>query len=209
MIGITLVTAATYAIGIGTLVWSDRAFATQELPTHIANLAMAGLGITAIFAAVFGAAAFAVERRDRSAEFLAMLPTSRGRILLSKLIVALSCLAVVWTVNLCILRAMNSHVALGLKETYEQRLALAGAMGATLMMFGLGWLFSTFLRGAAIAFSLAFAITVASVPIVSDIAERIGLVDYGRVKSMIGVAVCVGLIGFCAGTIHYVQRVEP
>ncbi len=51
--------------------------------------ALVALGLTAFLTASFGGGAFAVERRDRSADFLAMLPIPRWRIAASKLLAVL------------------------------------------------------------------------------------------------------------------------
>ena len=53
--------------------------------------------------ALLGGNSIAGERVDRSAEFLAYLPVSRGRILASKLLVALAAVPLIWLPNLVIL----------------------------------------------------------------------------------------------------------
>jgi ABC-type transport system involved in multi-copper enzyme maturation permease subunit len=52
---------------------------------------------------VLGGNLIACERANRSAEFLAYLPISRGRILASKILLAIGLFAVIWIPNLAIL----------------------------------------------------------------------------------------------------------
>ena len=48
--------------------------------------------ITAVLAATYGGAAFANERHERSADFLAMMPVTRDQIILSKTLTAFGCI---------------------------------------------------------------------------------------------------------------------
>ena len=61
------------------------------------------LGLLQLAFALLGGNSIAGERIDRSAEFLAYLPVSRGRILASKLLVALAAVPLVWLPNLVVL----------------------------------------------------------------------------------------------------------
>src|SRR5690349_9300295 len=58
-----------------------------------------GLILTAVIAAIHGAAAFTLERRERSADFVSMLPIGRGEIVLSKILTAIVCPIALWLVN--------------------------------------------------------------------------------------------------------------
>lgn len=55
-----------------------------------------GLALTFLFASIIAASSIALERRDRSAEFLACLPPTPWQNLLSKLILVIAPLAVCW-----------------------------------------------------------------------------------------------------------------
>src|SRR5208282_1173833 len=61
------------------------------------------LGLLQLVFALLGGNSIAGERFDRSAEFLAYLPVSRGRILASKLLVSLAAVPLVWLPNLAVL----------------------------------------------------------------------------------------------------------
>ena len=57
------------------------------------------LFVSQLLVAVIGGNAFAGERADRSAEFLVSLPVTRGRIVASKVLFAVTIIATVWLVN--------------------------------------------------------------------------------------------------------------
>ncbi len=61
------------------------------------------LGLLQVAMALLGGNSIAGERVDRSAEFLAYLPVSRGRILASKFLVALAAVPLIWLPNLVVL----------------------------------------------------------------------------------------------------------
>ena len=100
----------------------------------------------------------AVERGDRSAEFLGYLPPSRGQVLLSKAIVLLGAAAIVWSLNLGT-RFIAEYLAgdtdpasmLTGGMTSLARLAAIGLLAA-----GAGWCASSMLEnsGPAVAFAM-------------------------------------------------------
>ena len=96
VIGCLVVVAGVYLVGVLPLLRDDPKAGPYDAPRQIVNVALLATGVTAAFAAVFGASAFAVERRDRTAEFLVMLPISRTRILASK-----AALSAVFLLTLC------------------------------------------------------------------------------------------------------------
>jgi ABC-type transport system involved in multi-copper enzyme maturation permease subunit len=161
VLGCLVVLAGVYLIGVLPLVQEDPKAGPYSKPRQVVNVALLATGVTAVFAGVFGASAFAVERRDRTAEFLVMLPISRTRILASKAAVAAVFLLAVWAVHLSVALAAVHTLGAGAKHTTEYAYAFAALAGATVMMFSLAWLSSAFLSGPAIPFGLALGGTVA------------------------------------------------
>ena len=175
-----------------------------------------GLLLTFLMAAVYGGAAFAAERREGSADFLAMLPVSRGRVALSKLAVSLACLALMTAVHLAALAAcvtwMRSRGYADAREDFA-RACLATLLGV--MPFGVAWLLSSFTRSTAIAACTAIAVALTSLILVSTWlrdwyhAYRGGDAQWHIFLAADVFAVTVGLLCVAAGTVIYVRRVAP
>jgi ABC-type transport system involved in multi-copper enzyme maturation permease subunit len=121
-----------------------------------------GAPVTMMMAAIFGGIAFAAERRDGSAEFLAALPPPRWAVVGSKLIVSLVCLFGL----MCLAQAL-SRIMLGiaLKFGGHSDRHWSGSFWWTLgewergavLTFGLAWLCSTVLRSTALSAMIAMA----------------------------------------------------
>jgi ABC-type transport system involved in multi-copper enzyme maturation permease subunit len=162
--------------------------------------------------AFMGGSAFAGERMDRSAEFLACLPVSRGRIVASKLLVVLGLVAMIWIPNLVILSIAASSVQL----TDTRFLVTCGLIATTgLTFFCVAWLFSAILQSPAfsvcfgllppIIAGMAFAITM-DVKFHGDAPPQV-LLWYHNLYH----AICLSLsaVSFAGGTFYYLRRVEP
>src|SRR5882757_114466 len=61
----------------------------RELGELLLAAAFAGIWLAAAMSAVFGGMAFALERRERTSDFVAMLPVTRWQILTSKALLSL------------------------------------------------------------------------------------------------------------------------
>ena len=86
-----------------------QATENQHMPGNSINLFLVsvecGLLTTAGLSAVIGGMAFAMERRDSTADFIATLPFSRGELIYSKLIAAVVLIVIFFAVNFIILAA--------------------------------------------------------------------------------------------------------
>ena len=234
-----LVTLGVYAVAAEDLwqAWEpewDDAHRRANVAKEAVPFASAGVGMAALLAAACGGLALARERRDRSAEFLAMLPVPRRRIVISKLV---ACLA-------CVLLAAGAHVAVVVagaralapmgdfmgRQAEVSLLGLPQAGAAAAAFFGVAWMWSSFTRSPAIAAVVALAAGMFGM-------LAIGLVcwdDAGRyvwnptavVWAMWGLhrtrwvpaavlagsqvtMIAAGAVAFIASTVAYVRRVEP
>ena len=201
-----------------------RIAATRALMDWLEEASGAGLGLTLVTAAVFGGMAFAAERREGPAAFLAMLPVTRRRIVASKLLVALPCVAVP--------AAVHAYVAAGVVLRWEGETRglppgfilnsfLQGLLACTcvfVLLFGLAWALSLNLRSPAIAATAAFGLAVILLFVTSTWAHE--AVRRGEILGrevgpgfprpvMASVCVAVGAIAFLVSTAHYLRRVEP
>jgi ABC-type transport system involved in multi-copper enzyme maturation permease subunit len=177
------------------------------LRTAMSTAAMMALVITVLMSAVFGGVAFASERRERSAEFLAMLPVTRRRVLLTKLLFAAACVATMWFANVLVLKA------LGVKEEAAGAVRIFGPV--IFMAFAVGWLCSTFLSSPGIAAGISIGVTTFSTWTLAALANEI--MEEWRRGYLPGLleatlqtwTITAGSLCLFVGSVYYLRRVEP
>jgi ABC-type transport system involved in multi-copper enzyme maturation permease subunit len=227
LIGCLVTMVMPYAITVANLLLNPPRFSTYEPRHYIQAIQFAAytcLVITVILAAAFGGLTFAGERRERTAEFLGMLPVSRGAIIVSKLVVPLACLIVLVTVHLLVLRACIAwadRVAVLLQGAEEGILfGAAGAASFGVALFGIAWGLSVFLRSPAIAAATALGIGVGMFFGMMEWADRAqqylrdryfprAEVDDVAVTVIALTALVVGVAAIIGSSLYYRRRVEP
>ena len=175
-----------------------------------------------ILAAAFGGLAFAGERRERTAEFLGMLPASRGAIVASKLIVALLCLAALLAVHGGVIALTNMWwQSASIGRVRGPSVVEAGGMAAAFAfaVFGVAWALSVFLNSPAIAACIAIAVGVGLLFGGMAWAEKAfeawdELHGTQTSEDVMLAVVClaaasVGFIAIVASSLRYVRRVAP
>lgn len=159
------------------------------------------LGFTIMTGLLLGASAFATERSDRSAEFLALLPATRGQIVGSKLLVALVPLAIIWAVNLAVIYAVDRTT------DFRELLPIAGVL---LTFFGVSWFGSSFLDRPLTALGLPLFLLFAFILGGAALNQFVPRADARRVIEWeYALFVLLGAAGFVAGTWIALRRVEP
>jgi len=161
-------------------------------------------------AAMLGGCAFAAERADRSAEFIACLPIPRGRIVLSKATLALGALAIIWLVNSTVLYLVEVRLnpASGLGAGSVSR--TLGIMGSiSLCMFGVAWLSSACSSSHALAASTGIIVPVALALGVVGFAALMDLPQDTADRWMPRLCLGAGIVCFFAGVWYFLRRVEP
>ena len=158
-----------------------------------------GLLFMVLAAGVIGGAAFAMERRERSAEFLAMLPVKRGQIIASKLLVSFAVIGLVMAIET---RVLLSAVFLPSWNDPSLRNAMADFVVAG-VVFSMGWVLSTFMNSTAIAASAAILLAICAGFIFVVVFEDFMMSD------MMKIATCTAVIFVLIGNIYYVRRVAP
>jgi ABC-type transport system involved in multi-copper enzyme maturation permease subunit len=214
VVGGALLILAPYVVSAIQLLTNSDWAARGGITPMWALAAGAGGGLSAIMGAVFGGVAFATERSDRSANFLAMLPVSRVQILTSKLIVAVLCLAMFFAFNLMVL--LIAYCVASPREIasfYSVTMMTLGGMAWSALfglgLFGVAWMLSSFLSSPAISASAALGVIVGLIAAVATgVSQRYTSNDASRAWS-ISAAAALGVVGFVIGTVHYLRRVEP
>jgi ABC-type transport system involved in multi-copper enzyme maturation permease subunit len=169
---------------------------------YLGQAAWFGVFATTVTAAVFGGTAFALERRERWAEFLNLLPPRRAYIAISKLLVAAASLIVALKVHVAVLWSIG--------EPRGSNWLAYMVMGcAMIMLFGISWMLSVALSSAAVSASVAILLTVGAGFIVSSLGKTYDWQDDGSAIVFAAVSVVSGAACFMAGTIYYLCRVEP
>jgi ABC-type transport system involved in multi-copper enzyme maturation permease subunit len=127
----------------------------------VVKAAIGGLVLTLLMAAVFGGIAFAAERRERSAEFVAMLPVRRGPVMLSKLLVAAAYLVLMAAVHACLGLAAVRLPGGSDFGPHVRSFAAASAVtvaSTAVLCFGVAWMLSVYVQSPAIAATVAIGV---------------------------------------------------
>lgn len=228
VIGCLVTTVMPYAISVGNVWINPGSYSNVEARTYLQAVQLAAwacLGITVIFAAAFGGLTFAGERRERTAEFMAMLPVSRGAIVVSKLVVPLACLAALLAIHLLVLVLCGVWAArIGISANRDGRedllpgVILVGGYAAA--FFAIAWSLSVFLRSAAIAAAIAIGVGVGLFFGMMEWGERVNRFlhehNFARpeseIETMVVISATVVLIAgvlIVLSSLHYRRRVEP
>jgi len=210
---------APYVVGLIVLCW---AICWAKEPPVIEGLpyAVVVFGAAALYSillslftvALLGGNAIAGERADRSAEFMAYLPVSRGRRLASKLSLTLLATASIWAVNLLVLGALVSLTPeMRWSGLSQHASSLAYWALTSLLIYCVSWLFSSLQSNPSVAIctgavsplfvvmGLQAAAWIWSMPITS----RFLPIGYPIASLLLAVA------SFAAGSVYYLRRVEP
>ena len=205
VVGTLVVLLGVYAFAFSMRVYisqAERGSASISISHTFFSAGMFMLSLAPILAGCYGGIAFAAERRERSADFLAMLPTSRVRIVLSKSITGWGCSFAPWLLSILVILATDVFTGdsrQGSGATWRE--VVMGSSGALIMCFGLAWLLSTFLESPAISSSISIGVTVALV---------IWFAMHDRyLDNMSWWMIGIGATGYIAGTIYYLRRIEP
>lgn len=179
-------------------------------PNLVVITSIVSLGLSLLTVGMLGGNAVAGERMDRSAEFLAYLPPSRGKVITSKAILALSVGVFIWLVH----PVLIYYVAPLLGEVPEDVIryrdnALPVIASTSVILFGTAWLASTFLDSPAIATGIGFGAPWVLFAILSIIKFPLGYEDFAIGFWYHTIAVTLGILCFITGIIYYTHRVEP
>jgi ABC-type transport system involved in multi-copper enzyme maturation permease subunit len=112
-----------------------------------------------VLSAIFGGSAFSIEHRDRSADFLALLPVTRWQILLSKCLVPIPALFTVWLIHSSIFFLAIYDRPNWLPFEFNPDIVAAFALSSAAMffVFSVAWLAGLFLNSPAISACIALA----------------------------------------------------
>jgi hypothetical protein len=208
----TAMVLGPYVFGLGGEIYfrwrHDFAWWDYSLASNVAYVSLALLVVTM---AMLGGNAFAAERADRSAEFLAYLPPSRWTLVASKMIVALGASLSGWALNLLTLFVVAPRLP-GVPQLMEDNpkgeALLAGA-GFAALVFGVAWCFSSFVATPAIATGGGFFAPLLAAGVLQSLDYFFHPAGFSFGSWYGRLSLPVGIVAFVVGTVVYVRRVEP
>jgi len=186
-------------------------------PDVFLGSAIYALALLQLTLAFMGGNAIAGERVDRSAEFFSSLPVSRRRSLVSRLLVTLALVALIWLPNLLII------AAIGMPETVIEAVRreipgiawrIFGSIAVTgLTFFCVAWFFSSILDSPTFSVCAGLIVpllvwlgilwTYESLRHASPYDGDLLLTWYAAIS------LTISAIAFPTGTLYYLRRVEP
>ncbi|HUB27357.1 MAG TPA: hypothetical protein VL992_18170 [Tepidisphaeraceae bacterium] len=211
LIGLATLTILGYSIAI-LAYWWDRhdqfkhiwPGIPQLLSLYLPGSASFGMSCVILLAAVFGGVAFAQERREGWADFLAIMPATRMKIIASKLTVALACILPFCCLNLCVSAICDRYGPLRYPHGVEESLLTTlTAMTA----FGFAWLLSTFMKSDALAACSALIVVALTSALVTMVCYHLD-VAATEVVLVSGAIACTAAT-IVGGSAYYCWRVAP
>ncbi len=174
-------------------------------------------GLMLISIAALAGNIFAGERQERSADFLASFPIHRSRIIISKLLITLACVALIWIVGAAAVFIpafffSQSPFTIGGLLPYfdiEERETVRAFAAASVGLFGFSWLCSTLSSSSAISAAIGFGLTVAFAVASAVIIEELEPLPVATWHIVSAIVLISGILAFIAGTLHYLFRRRP
>jgi hypothetical protein len=162
--------------------------------------------------AILGGHIIAVERGDRSAEFLGYLPPSRGLVLFSKAIVLAGTFLVIWGFNL-LLQAISYRLSSesdAARELTSHLASLPRFAGLGLLAAGAGWCASANVDNSGPAVALGLAAPAVLFGMLMSTHSMFNVPDdLAFAKVYFGLCPILAAMFFAIGTSCYISRVEP
>lgn len=202
---VALLIAVAGSYMVASLSWYMYRNSYNWLPyrTCLTDAATASIGIGTVIAAAFGGAAFAIERHERWADFLAMVPAPRWQVVLSKLLVGLGAPSLFAALNGAVILVANPDAF----HLDEFPLNVGMIVCGYLSVFGVAWVFSTFLDSAAIAAGISIGAVFGS--LMAAAFFRIIQTDAGMLHFFAMPMGIAGLLAIIGGCVYYARRVAP
>lgn len=217
IIGLVVVTAMVYGVGLSAAIWASREEFSVGLRVRnmLEDAGFAGMALVTLLATTFGGMAFASERRDRSADFLALLPTSRSASAASKLLAAVALLSAAFALHM-VMAAVGSHArdsvynaGRGPGFLHTDGGAVAALAAAMAMGFGIAWGLSSVLTSAAVSACIGGVCPLGSCVLLRYVADAREWPTATFDHWWFTLALSCAAVGLMAGTAVYLRRIEP
>ena len=208
-----------YPVFFGFIYWfSENHLGIDEAKQFVFQLRLTllssggtGLALTFLFASIIAASSIALERSDRSAEFLACLPPTRWQNLLSKLILVISAVGGMLALhNIATFGAwsMTAYAHTPLKVDLMASLLMSCV---TVCMTGFSFAGSSLMKSNGGPALLGFFSPLLSISIVLGIGKLLDIPSEGNAFAIRYSITCfaLGITMFLCGSLWYLNRSEP
>jgi ABC-type transport system involved in multi-copper enzyme maturation permease subunit len=208
-----IVIVAPYLLAMIAMFYNLLSYPDRQISGIFEFASMFGVLGTIVVAAIFAGCAFSIERRDRSAEFLAMLPVSRWQIAISKLLVPIPVLCGIWLVHASSFFLVVAYEGRNAESApYISGLFAAYALSSSAMIltFGIAWFAGVFLKSPAISASVALTALITSGFLIGlEYNDAVANVNLNAGTVFFFFAAITGILAFLIGILCYVKRVSP
>ena len=175
-------------------------------------------------AAICGGTTLPTERRERWADFAAMLPSTRALSAAARFVAGITVFGVIWGVHLLLLVIAERKIAVmsgpwtvphwQIDQMLAFRHERAGsvvrfAAEASVAFFGIAWLIGSFARSVAAPAAGAVGLVLIGLVIVVQTASNQRLYEGPSVSIYMAAVAVVGIVAFIGGTAYLLRRVEP
>ncbi|MGD8453147.1 MAG: hypothetical protein PVJ57_15115 [Phycisphaerae bacterium] len=187
----------------------------QWLSVHWEMCGVISLGLSVFTIAMLAGEAFATERNDRSADFLAYLPISLRMNLISKGIWALGPSLLIWGLNLLIIFVLvpafaPSATAEVTAQDGSAAVPVAVLAAVSVLAFGGAWCFSTFMSNHALAMFCGILSPFILGLLLQSLSFGLGITWLTETaRPFEELAWGLGIVTIVGGSIYYLRRITP
>lgn len=201
-----------HAFAVLPLIWTAFCGVLRhDWPMTFVISGMWSLGLMQLALAFIGGNSIAGERIDRSAEFFAYMPVSKGRSVVSKLLVAFCLVPLIWLPNLVILAISAADIRLSSMQLAEPWKWLGTTAITGLTFFCVAWFFSSMLESP--TFSVCAGLIAPLIVLMgihwTAYVLKLRPNDDAILLWYCGLCLAISAVCFPAGTAYYLRRVEP
>lgn len=194
-------------IGVNGIFEWQTGFPWQSWPRLLALAAMLSLVLEFATALLMGACAFASERGDRTAEFMAYMPVSRGRIIGSKTLLILIVFAFIGVLNFGVLLAVGGRQGTESMDSIWNTTRMFVTM--SMCMFGCAWFVSTMSRSHGLSAAAGVFVPLGCAGVMLSWTKLMGWSEDWLDRWVPITYAILGTAGYMGGVWYYLRRVEP
>jgi ABC-type transport system involved in multi-copper enzyme maturation permease subunit len=179
----------------------------KEWPDLFVVAATLSLVLELATAVLLGGCAFASERADRTAEFMAYMPVSRGRIVASKALLALAVFAFIGIWDIGTVFSLERWHNLEEGNSIWKPISVFAAI--SWCMFGSAWFASSISRSHGLSAAVGILVPIGCAGAMMSLTKLMGWSENWLDRGMPIILAALGTAGFVAGVRYYLWRVEP
>lgn len=194
-------------IGVNRIFEWQTGFPWQDWSKLLGLAATLSLVLELVTADLMGACAFASERADRTAEFMAYMPVSRGQIIRSKTLLILAVFAFVCALNISVLWCVDGRSSAEMAESMWKPIGVLAAL--SLCMFGGAWFVSSMSKSHGLSAAVGIFVPIGCAGVMLSWTKLMGWSENWLDRWIPITYAILGTAGYVGGVWYYLRRVEP